>query len=60
MCGVCSGLAVKILEPRYWHGASAFIVGFRHGWCLVLVFLLLILGKRQLDISNFNDNISFN
>ena len=39
------GCAVKIPEPRNWHRAGDFIVGFGHNWYHLLVFLLLTLDK---------------
>ena len=45
VCGVCSGLAMKIPGQRHWCRAGVFIVGFGNGWRFVLVFLLFTFGK---------------
>ena len=45
-CEICSKLAIKIPERRYWRRSGIFIVNFEHSSHLVPVFLLLTLNMK--------------
>ena len=41
ICGICSKLAIKTPERRYWRRSGVFIVNFEHISHHALLFLLL-------------------